>query len=307
MSKPGKIRDRPGGDTPPSKKTKEKSTTNQQCTLCSEPVTKDALECGWCECLQHSACLGMSVDQCSVLDSVSGNVIFFCSTCVMHLPAAMQSYEIRQSEFEQLKEMDKNIDSRLDALETKLTGVTKQILSSSLSDLSNQIKEHISDLGLKIQSLTSNHSTVQMEVDSATASLQTPLPGSTSLISTASSIADELADRERRKNNIVYNLVENSDREADKKVFSNLCQAVFSKEFTANKVIRLGKRSDNNDRHRPVLVVLQDESDKQFLLVNSSKLRQHDSYKSVYLSPDRTKFERLKYKNACGRTQREKI
>jgi len=204
--------------------------------------------------------------------------------------------------------MDKNIDCRLDALETKLTGVTKQIVSCSLSDLSNQIKEHISDLGLKIQSLTSNHSTVQMEVDSATASLQTPLPGSTSLISTASSIADELADRERRKNNIiVYNLVENSDREADKKVFSNLCQAVFSKEFTANKVIRLGKRSDNNDRHRPVLVVLQDESDKQFLLVNSSKLRQHDSYKSVYLSPDRTKFERLKYKNACGRTQREKI
>jgi len=96
MSKPSKVCDRPSGDTPPSKKNKEKSTTsNQQCTLCSEPVTKDALECGWCECLQHSTCLGMS-DQCSVLDLVSGNV---SSMCVMHLPATMQSYEIRQSEF----------------------------------------------------------------------------------------------------------------------------------------------------------------------------------------------------------------
>ena len=78
MLKPGKVRDRPGGDTPPSKKTKDKSDTlSQECTLCSEQDTKDALECGWCECLQHSARLGMSVDQCSVLDSMSSNVIFF--------------------------------------------------------------------------------------------------------------------------------------------------------------------------------------------------------------------------------------
>jgi len=123
--------------------------------------------------------------------------------------------------------MDKNIDFRLDALEAKLTGVTKQIVSCSLSELSNQIKEHISDLGLKIQCLTLNHSAVQMEVDSVTASLQTPLPGSTSLISTASSIADELADRERHKNNIiVYNLVENSDRELIKR-FSQICVKLY--------------------------------------------------------------------------------
>ena len=65
-------------DTPPSKKTKNKSDTlSQECTLCSKQVTKDALECGWCECLQHSACLEMSADQCGVLDSMSGNVIFF--------------------------------------------------------------------------------------------------------------------------------------------------------------------------------------------------------------------------------------
>ena len=72
-------------------------------------------------------------------------------------------------------------------------------MSYSLSELSNQIKEHISDLGSKIQSLTSNLSIVQMEVDSATdtASLQSPLPGGGSFVSAASSIANELADRER--------------------------------------------------------------------------------------------------------------
>jgi len=38
-----------------------------------------------------------------------------------------------------------------------------------------------------------------MEVNSATTSLQSPLPGGGSFVFAASSIADELADRERRK------------------------------------------------------------------------------------------------------------
>jgi len=45
------------------------------------------------------------------------------------------------------------------------------------------------------------------------------------LNTTASSIADELADRERRK--IVYNLLEKSDREADKKLFAKLSKTIF--------------------------------------------------------------------------------
>ena len=47
-----------------------------------------------------------------------------------------------------------------------------------------------------------------MEVDTVTQSLQSPQTSAgTVLNTTASSIADELADRERRKNNlIIYNL-----------------------------------------------------------------------------------------------------
>ena len=92
-----------------------------------------------------------------------------------------------------------------------------------------------------------------------------------------------LIENGEKNNIIVYNLVENSDREAEKRS-SQICVKFFLKSFQPIKL-------ENNDRHRPVLVVLQDESDKAFLLTNSSKLCQHDSYKSVYLSPDRTKFE----------------
>ena len=84
--------------------------------------------------------------------------------------------------------------------------------------------------------------------------------GSTSLVSTASSIADELADRDRRRNNIIlYNFSEKSDREADRKAFNDMCQVVFSEQFAVSKVIRLGKRSEDKDRHRPLLVGLNQE------------------------------------------------
>ena len=125
------------------------------------------------------------------------------------------------------------------------------------------------------------------------------------LNTTASSIADELADRERRKNNlIIYNLPEKSDCEIDKKLFAELCKTIFSDEFTVSKILRLGKRNEN--KNRPLLVVLKHEIDKSFLLANSAKLRQHDSCKTVYFSPDRTKFKCLKYKKLVEELKQRK-
>jgi len=98
---------------------------------------------------------------------------------------------------------------------------------------------------------------------------------------TASGIADELADRECRKNNIIiYNLPEKPDHESDKKLFTELSKTIFSEEYPVLKILRMGKKSEN--KHRPALVVFKHESDKSFLLSNSAKLRQHDVYKIVY-------------------------
>jgi len=41
-----------------------------------------------------------------------------------------------------------------------------------------------------------------------------------------------------------YNLPEKSDREADKKIFAELCKATFSEEFAVSKILRLGKKND---------------------------------------------------------------
>ena len=64
---------------------------------------------------------------------------------------------------------------------------------------------------------------------------------------TALSIADELADRERRKNNIiVYNFPEASDHQSDKDSFVNFSTSVFNCNVNIKKMLRLGKRLQTN-------------------------------------------------------------
>jgi len=96
--------------------------------------------------------------------------------------------------------------------------VFKTTIEQSFSDLKAQLEEKIKELSSRIQLLQSNQSSINMEVDTVTQSLQGPSASAgTVMNTTASGIADELADRECRKNNIIiYNLPEKTDRESDK-------------------------------------------------------------------------------------------
>ena len=180
------------------------------------------------------------------------------------------------------------IHHHYNSLEQQAISSASNTIEQSLSDLKIQIEEKIEVLSSQIQHLLSNQSTISMEVDTVTQSLQvSPAGAGTLLNTTTSSIADKLADCDRRKNNIiVYNLPEKSDREADKKLFAELSKTIFSEEFAVTKLLRMGKRNEN--KNRPLLIVLKHEMDKSFLFSNSARLHQHGAYKTVYLSPDRT-------------------
>ena len=72
-----------------------------------------------------------------------------------------------------------------------------------------------------------------MEIDTASESLSSSVKSrlvlsSISLSSAPLSIADELADRERGKNNIiVYNFPKASDHQSDYNSFADFCNSVF--------------------------------------------------------------------------------
>ena len=88
------------------------------------------------------------------------------------------------------------------------------------------------EVSLKINELSIQNNNLQMEIDTTSESLSAPVQPKSFTSSTSSntalSIADELADRERRKKNIVvYNFIECSDRNTDIETFKALSNNVF--------------------------------------------------------------------------------
>ena len=74
-------------------------------------------------------------------------------------------------------------------------------------------------------------------------------------------IAEELAERERKKNNVVvYNLPEESNPTAEKDQFVKMCKEATDLDVNVQKLFRLGKKSDN--KARPLLICLESEGEK---------------------------------------------
>ena len=91
-------------------------------------------------------------------------------------------------------------------------------------------------------------------------------------------VVDEIADRERRKRNIiVYNLPKKPDRAADKGKFTEMCKESTDAELKITKLFRLGKRVEN--KHCPLLVGLETDEDRACLLSVAPRLRLSTEFK----------------------------
>lgn len=259
----------------------DKSVKLDTCAKCNETVSDDCIACYWCAQWEHRTCANIKEDELVILNSNSENILFFCSQCLPNLPNALSPFKFHS-------QLNEKFESKL----------------KSFEDLTVQIGKSLEDFASKIDHLLSSQSGLQMEVDSVSQSLQNPtapvgtsgsVPNHTSASSAAQNIVDELADRDRRKKNIiVYNLPEAKDREADKGSILSLCKTAFDFDIPITKIIRLGKKVDN--RHRPLLVGFEHEDDKVIILSRAYLLHRHDQYKRVFIAPDRTKFEREKHR-----------
>ena len=168
---------------------------------------------------------------------------------------------------------------------------------AALEDTCKKLQTSVKDLSTKINDLSTSSSNFQMEIESTSVSLN-PTQSSFAAAppaSSALSIIDELADRDRRKKNmIVYNLPEPAPNKSDSDSFTAMCSSVFNGSYAITKSVRLGKKLPN--KHKPLLLSLEHEEDKLTLLSRSYLLRHNDSYKNVFIAPDRTRFEREKHK-----------
>ena len=115
-----------------------------------------------------------------------------------------------------------------------------------------------------------------------------------------------MRDRERRRRNtVVYNFSEGTDRKADIEAFKALGSTVFKLDLAVSKAVCLGPKIDN--KIRPLLLVLEDFDDNTYLICHSHFLKQHDDYNKVFIVPDRSKIERLKHKKAVDELKQRRV
>ena len=208
------------------------SNCNESCD--ADGVKGEALQCDLCEGWFHAACENISSKHYKSFSSLAKsipNMVYYCkhNKCQSRIKCIVAEF-IKSSvaESAQISDGFKN---------------TIRSMDKSLSDLTVQVGKCIEDLGSRIENLLSNQTGLQMEVDSIQSQPSQPTLAGISVrpssaatsastaSSTAHNIIDELADRDRRKKNIiVYNLPEPSDRAADKVSFVALYKTVFDQD-----------------------------------------------------------------------------
>ena len=271
--------------TSPAEKERKK-TKEDDCVICCEPATEDVLECNWCEGRLHAGCVKLSKEQCTVLCDTIRNVVFFCSPCLEMLPVALKYYDGLSI-----------VDSRVTTIERsikEISTVNKEVLqfSKQHQEVANKINElsvSTAALSAKVNTLIQDQSKIASTTKQGDTSQTLAAP------STTLSLADEITERERRKNNIVvYNLKEGSNRQADKDSATVLLNSILDFEVNITKLFRLGQATNN--KNRPLLIGLESEEIKFQILAAAPRLRTSKQFPKVYISQDMTQAERQKHK-----------
>ena len=126
----------------------------------------------------------------------------------------------------------------------------------------------------------------------AAASQNTASTGSVISPEALKSVAKQvIVEKELSKNIMIFGLPENENEDIQKcvgKIFEEIG------EKPKLNAVRIGKHVQS--KVRPVKVTLSSSSAAQNILSRSRMLRQSDSYKTVFLSPDRTVEERIKHR-----------
>ena len=184
--------------------------------------------------------------------------------------------------FDSNLELCKSAASKVDELKSEKLASQKQLLQAredQLNSMQNVVKTEIKSWADVVKNSGNNQeSTVSTEtVKEAVKSVN----------------AEEL----RSKNLIIYNVSEATEARqlrqlvAEVVVQTNTEQEVAVPDHT--RINRMGTRSSNSRRPRPIKVELRSSEEVQKVLRNSYKLNETPVYQHIYVAPDRTREERM--------------
>ena len=94
------------------------------CILCKKKIgdKQEVVECQWCKRWEHWVCSKITDNEYKLLNSISVNIMFFCTSCCPKVPVAL-------SNFDNGDQMDKKFES----VYSKFT-IEIELLSSYIRD-----------------------------------------------------------------------------------------------------------------------------------------------------------------------------
>lgn len=171
----------------------------------------------------------------------------------------------------------------------------KTLIENSKEEVKQAMKTEIDKLSDTVLSLVKRINELNQkneELERKCQMLQTELKGNTS------ASFEELEDRNRRKANlIIAGLPEQVTGTAEERKDSDWdeVKAILKhvNEAKSNELVhihRIGQRV--GDKNRLIRVVCKDENVKHSIISNAKSLRNHGSWKNIYINPDKTKIQR---------------
>ena len=256
----------------------------KRCT--SKGKSSDAIQCEICYRWVHASCEGIPKEKYKLFNQVVGEIPNLVYCCKYN-----QCYS-RLNQFTSVANHDSLVNISQDL---KVIGEQYGVLKTTVSKLGSQIEE-----------LSQNNLSLKKKFNDLLSSQKQPQAtgniSSSQELSTATTIAEELAERERKKNNIIiYNFPEDT---AERDKLLKMCKDSTDLDIKIHKLFRLGRKTDN--KARPLLVALESEVEKLELLSRAPKLRFHEEYKNIFIAQDMTKLQRLKHKKLVEELKKRK-
>lgn len=305
------------------------SVLNLQSIRCSETKCYDfsnqnTLQCSTCERLVHYRCTRLPAYQIQLFISTSkantrSGKSFCCFNCVevsADLPALCQPIDDniedlkkgiaeRDRVIEMFEENEQQLYKAVKSLKSRNAKLKDRILERK--EVSDAIQEKMTELGAEIKttvieqikdSLLKVENQVSEVKQSYAEAARDPSQGDQTLqpqsikVVIKEALREEEAkenDKQRRSRNVIVHGVVEKETNEDKLWVEQLLKDTHA-NVTVKRITRLGK--PNEDKKRPILICLSEESEKLKLLGNLPTLKGNQKYSRVSITEDLTPDER---------------
>ncbi len=261
-----------------------------------------------------------SVDQLADMNGESFLTIYklmYEKVCELEVKIEEQqeALDSQTDKFKELSRTNENLKKAINKSEEKITVQQQEI--NCQREIINQISKMNDELEKRVDKLENESENKRMEVETSgeitkinnwseilfkkkhNLSLE-QRDAQQKQIKVVNTLASEINERERRKKNvIIFGLAEPSNVNQDEKIKADEVKVKslineLEDKVHVKRITRL-KTKINTNKPSAIIIELENERERNSLLFNAKKLKNHNFYKNVFLSIDMTLSEREKF------------